>query len=105
VRELENLVHREVLLSDDSTIELAARLPGGAPAGVDPGAKPCGFERGFHAARTSWIEEFERRFICWALQQERGNVSAAARRAGKERRSFGRLVKKYAVDPARFATS
>jgi DNA-binding NtrC family response regulator len=105
VRELENLLHREVLLSDDNTIELAARLPGGERAGVDPAAEPCGFERGFHAARTSWIEAFERRFICWALQQEHGNVSAAARRAGKERRSFGRLVKKYAVDPARFATS
>jgi DNA-binding NtrC family response regulator len=104
VRELENLLHREVLLCDGDTIELAPRLPGRDSEALDRADARHGFERGFQAAKASWIEEFERRFICWALEQTGGNVSAAARRAGKERRSFGRLVKKYAVDPARFAT-
>jgi two-component system, NtrC family, response regulator GlrR len=98
VRELENLLHREVVLCDDETIELAARLPthDAASAGANRGRLE--FERGFRAAKASWIAEFERRFVCWALDQSGGNVSAAARRAGKERRTFGRLVKKYAVD-------
>jgi two-component system response regulator GlrR len=96
VRELENLLHREVLLCDGDTIELESRVPSaGAPAAA---GRRLGFERGFRAAKASWIADFERRFVCWALEQSGGNVSAAARRAGKERRTFGRLVKKYAID-------
>ena len=97
VRELENLLHREVLLCDGDTIELANRLPSPDAASGATRSR-LGFERGFRAAKASWIAEFERRFVCWALEQSNGNVSAAARRAGKERRTFGRLVKKYAVD-------
>jgi hypothetical protein len=32
----------------------------------------------------------------------RGNVSAAARLAGKDRRAFGRVLKKYGIDKARY---
>jgi len=98
VRELENLLHREVLLCDDETIELASRLPPPGAASTAAHRARIEFERGFRAAKASWIAEFERRFVCWALDQSGGNVSAAARRAGKERRTFGRLVKKYASD-------
>ncbi len=31
-----------------------------------------------------------------------GNVSAAAQRAGKERRAFGKLLKKYGIERERF---
>ena len=103
VRELENLLHREVLLSDGETIELGSRI---GPVGSGPGRdsrEVLGFERGFHAAKASCVAEFERRFVSWALKQSGGNVTAAARRAGTERRSFGRLVRKYGADPERFA--
>ncbi|MBI3047679.1 MAG: sigma-54-dependent Fis family transcriptional regulator [Acidobacteria bacterium] len=102
VRELENVLHREVLLCDGETIELADRLPPSAAPG-GPGRGRVAFERGFRAAKASCVADFERRFVCWALEQSGGNVSAAARRAGKERRTFARLVKKYAVDRDRLA--
>jgi len=94
VRELENVLHRELLLCDGETIELVGHLPFRADAPRQMRAAH-GFERGFREAKASWIEEFERQFVTWALEQSGGNVSAAARRAGKERRAFGRLVKKY----------
>ncbi len=103
VRELENVLHREVLLCDGDTIEILGRAPFHHRAGNGNGHDPLAFERGFRAAKASWIAEFERRFVLWALEQSGGNVSAAARRAGKERRTFGRLVKKYAGDHVRIA--
>jgi len=104
VRELENLLHRAVLLSDSDVID----VPPFAPPSDSPAAAPAsparpGFERGFRAAKASWIDEFERTFVSWALAESGGNVSAAARRAGKERRSFSRLIKKHCLDRARFA--
>ena len=105
VRELENLLHREVLLCDGATIELAERLAGSDRAAAGPEHDALLFERGFRAAKASCLAEFERKFVCWALDQAGGNVSAAARRAGKERRSFGRLMKKYAVGRDRSVAS
>jgi DNA-binding NtrC family response regulator len=98
VRELENVLHREVLLCDDERIELTGHLPADDAAGVRAPEPNVDFEQGYQAAKASWVAEFERRFVTWALEQSGGNVSAAARRAGKERRAFGRLVKKYAPD-------
>jgi DNA-binding NtrC family response regulator len=104
VRELENLLHREVLLADDDTIELADRGPTGhASAGDVAAGGEVAFEAGFQAAKAKSIAEFERRFVCWALSQAHGNMSEAARKAGKERRSFSRLVKKYGVCRASYA--
>jgi DNA-binding NtrC family response regulator len=52
----------------------------------------------FGQAKARAIEEFERSYLSRALAQSGGNVSAAARTAGKERRAFGRLLKKYGID-------
>jgi DNA-binding NtrC family response regulator len=37
------------------------------------------------------------------LAETRGNVSLAARRSGKERRSLGKLLKKYGIDRSQYA--
>jgi two-component system response regulator GlrR len=105
VRELENLLHRELLLADTDVIELTRHLPSPtAAACIDARLEPSEFERGFRAAKASWVAEFERKFLRWALVASGGNVSAAARRAGKERRSFRRLLKKHGLDRAQFAS-
>jgi transcriptional regulator of acetoin/glycerol metabolism len=36
------------------------------------------------------------------LAESRGNVTIAARLAGKERRTFGKLMKKYGIDRTRY---
>jgi DNA-binding NtrC family response regulator len=102
VRELENLLHREVLLSDTDTIELAPRLP--AARSILAPAAAVAFESGFQAAKASSIAAFERSFVCWALAETGGNLSQAAKKAGKERRSFSRLVKKHGVDRGHYAS-
>jgi DNA-binding NtrC family response regulator len=106
VRELENLLHRAVLLSESDLIDLPPFTPAPAASPAASAAAPArpGFERGFRAAKASWIDEFERTFVSWALAESGGNVSAAARRAGKERRSFSRLIKKHGLDRARFVS-
>jgi DNA-binding NtrC family response regulator len=48
------------------------------------------------------VAEFEREFAKRALEESGGNVSAAARLAGKERRAFGRLLRKHGIDRSAF---
>jgi two-component system response regulator GlrR len=51
--------------------------------------------------RRAAIESFERGFIDDLLRKHGGNITRAAAEARKERRSFGRLVKKYNLYPSR----
>ena len=44
------------------------------------------------------IRRFEKAYIEELLQKHFGNVTRAAVEAGKDRRAFGRLVKKYEID-------
>ena len=106
VRELEHLVHRSFLLARDDTVDLG--LPArddefttAAPdhiAGIDVG----GAARSFAVAKARAIAEFERCYLHEKLCQAKGNLSLAARLAGKERSRFGRLVKKYGLQRAAF---
>lgn len=93
VRELLNVVERALAFADGPVIlpgHLALPLPdlqtdGRAPAGG----------LSFRQARAQAIAQFERTYITALLERHDGNISRAAREAQKERRAFGRLVKKY----------
>jgi two-component system, NtrC family, response regulator GlrR len=104
VRELENLVHRQFVLADDGVLRLPEIIDAGTPAAVEP-ARPAGydFQLGFSAAKARAITAFERSFVSWALREHHGNISRAARTAGKERRTFSRLVKKHGFTRTEFA--
>ena len=52
----------------------------------------------FRAARSAAVATFERRYVEDLLRKHHGNVTHAAREAQKDRRTFGRLVKKYHID-------
>jgi ActR/RegA family two-component response regulator len=54
-------------------------------------------QESFRRAKAAAIDAFERSFIERALIECEGNVSAAARLIGKERRAFGRLMKKHGL--------
>ncbi|HTU67553.1 MAG TPA: sigma-54 dependent transcriptional regulator [Steroidobacteraceae bacterium] len=113
VRELENVLHREYLLSDDDVIRVRAysfhsssarRMT--LPAEETPDALPEDtgeFEiADFGRAKAQAIGEFERAYLLDAMQRFGGNVSQAARSCGKERRAFGKLLKKYGIDRGRY---
>ena len=100
VRELENVMHRAVLASDGHEIscddtDLGVAAACAAPhLQVEPDVE---FTSNFGVAKARAIEQFERAYVAWAMDTYRGNVSEAARGSGKERRAFGRLVKKYGI--------
>jgi DNA-binding NtrC family response regulator len=98
VRELENLVHRELVLSDGSEIALQSVL-GPKPAAGDV-SHPV---QRFQVAKARMIAEFEKAYIADLLNRTRGNVSLAARLAGKDRSRLGKLVKKHGLDRLTFA--
>ncbi len=95
VRELENWAHRRFLMSSGSTIthDDVARPP---PATLDSDAPlPC-----FQLAKAEAVKRFERDYLLRALEETHGNVTRAARLAGKERRAFGKLLKKHGIERA-----
>jgi transcriptional regulator with GAF, ATPase, and Fis domain len=92
VRELEHRVHRAFLLAKGEAIDLQLRPPAAAA--------PTAAAATFAAAKAKAIREFERRYVRDMLERAGGNVSLAARLAGKERSRFGRLVRKYGLQPA-----
>ncbi|QNM95352.1 sigma 54-interacting transcriptional regulator [Chitinimonas koreensis] len=92
VRELENVIHRDFLLSEGELLycaEARQRL-GKEAAGTE--ARHC-----FKDAKARAIAEFERRFVGELLARAGGNISQAARLAGKDRSAFGKLVRKYGM--------
>lgn len=97
VRELENWVHRHLLMADGSTIHAPLdSADGKAPAGA-PDETQAGLAT-FQCAKAEAVRLFERDYVLVALRQSGGNVTQAARLAGKERRAFGKLLKKHGID-------
>jgi transcriptional regulator with GAF, ATPase, and Fis domain len=54
--------------------------------------------RTLQQARAEAIGQVERSFIVALLRKHQGNITRAAQEAGKDRRAFGRLVKKYRIN-------
>jgi transcriptional regulator with GAF, ATPase, and Fis domain len=94
VREMENLIHREFLLTEGLALAFDCLTSGGASDGCEQ--QIC--DGGFQHAKASAIEHFERQYLEMLMKRSGGNVSLAARLAGKERRSIGRMLKKYGID-------
>ena len=91
VRELYNIIRRAVVFSEGRQI-LAVHI---APAATcDPIAIP-----NFRKARAEALDAFERRYAKAMLRKHGGNITRAAREAGKDRRAFGRLVKRHNINP------
>ena len=44
------------------------------------------------------LEQFEQHYLSQLMARTHGNVSQAARLAGKERRAFGKLLKKHGLN-------
>lgn len=99
VRELENLIHREFLLAEGDDINLVQdlnpvdeRSPTAYLSQMYDFSSVC-----FNEAKARVIDEFEHNYLSVLLSAAGGNVSLAAKRAGKERRAFGKLLKKHGI--------
>jgi DNA-binding NtrC family response regulator len=99
VRELENVVQRAFMLSDDAIIRIDPRR---VPVSTADFLPETNCEACFKEARVRALKEFEGDYVRRMLTMTRGNVTEAARQAGKDRRVFGRLMKKYGIDRGKF---
>jgi two-component system response regulator GlrR len=53
---------------------------------------------GFREAKQRTLEAFEQTYVEQLLRKHDGNITRSAAEAGKDRRAFARLVKKYRID-------
>ncbi|MBW4710449.1 sigma-54 dependent transcriptional regulator [Roseobacter sp. YSTF-M11] len=94
VRELENTVHRAVVTATGQSVTLTPDA--GPDCGAD--AQP----QAFGAAKRKAIDTFEKGYLLSLMRAAQGNVTRAARHAGKERRALGKLLKKHKIDTSAF---
>jgi two-component system response regulator GlrR len=108
VRELEGLIYREAMICDENMLRLAPpdalTLAGERRAGRDRRLIGCEGEA-YATAKSMALEHFDRQYLTALMDQAKGNVTRAAKVAGKERRAFGKLLKKHGLaagEPGRF---
>ena len=87
VRELENQVHRAVVTSSGGRLCFGDAANGHDTSGLLP----------FNAAKQAAISRFEQSYLTALLEETGGNVTRAARLAGKERRCLGKLLFKHRI--------
>jgi len=107
VRELQGVLQRAVLLArGDSIVTADLDLPGNEMAG-NPAEAAAGqpFENSLKSAKEMVVRQFELSYLSNVLRHCEGNVSRAARMAGKERRSFQRLLRKYCIAVTSFRST
>lgn len=96
VRELQAAVNKAVLFSAKEELDpedFGLMNPGN----VGSGSQSPGKRLTFTQAKARAIIEFERTYLEEVLRENQGNLSAAARQSGKDRRSFQRLLTKYGL--------
>ena len=105
VRELENLILREFLLADSNCITI--QPPDGTVGERRKNRQDRRYAhlygRSFQDAKSAVVKEFERSYLKHALEDAKGNISQAARQAGKERRTFSKLLDKYGFSRKRYS--
>jgi DNA-binding NtrC family response regulator len=99
IRELENAILRAVVTRQGPAIT-ADDL--GISSGTAHVASDNGHSTTYRARKQEAIATFERSYLTDLIAQHGGNVTHAARTAGKDRRELGKLLKKHGVDPRAF---
>jgi DNA-binding NtrC family response regulator len=105
IRELENAMHRALLLAEDGVIGDALKVGERVrsdSATADANCPQANLAGGLKAARLRHAREFEHAYLVRLLAMTEGNVSAASRFAGAERRHLGRLIRRHGIDPDSF---
>ena len=95
VRELESVIQRAAVLAKSSMLE---------PSDLElPASDVCPAPSvSFGRAKQQAIHRFEHGYLIQLLEEFGGNVSRAAQQAGKDRRTFQRLLRKYNLSAANY---
>ena len=106
VRELENLIYREYLLSEGHVLDIPLPAELGSERRLRPDRRHGEMVSAkFGDAKLRAIAEFERQYLLSMLVASDGNVTQAARLSGKERRTFGKLLKKHGIEKSHYRSS
>lgn len=103
VRELESAIVRGIHFAFGPMIEIEdlrmtlSSVPESNASLIGPGKLGS-----FRKMKNSIVERFERNYLTRLMEEHRGNISQAARYAGKERRDLGKLLKRHHLDPEQF---
>ncbi len=103
VRELQNVIKRAVLLADNESPISASQLTEPEPETSTP--RPSAADlHGLHynLAKQQVVEEFSAAYLANALQQNSGNVTAAAQASGMNRQAFQKLMRRFGLDADKF---
>ena len=105
VRELQNVIERACALADTETIcrrdlpdhvlgvgEVPLPVP---PAGTDAALPESGADLTLKDAKERWMAVLEASYLRALLARNDGNISAAAKAAGIDRKTFHRLINKH----------
>jgi DNA-binding NtrC family response regulator len=105
VRELQNVIERACALADTETIcrrdlpdhvlglgEVPLPVP---PAGTDAALPESGTDLTLKDAKERWMAVLEASYLRDLLARNDGNISAAAKAAGIDRKTFHRLINKH----------
>jgi DNA-binding NtrC family response regulator len=97
---MENVLRRAIVLCDGPEIDASAIEVGKEPASApqDDQDPPATLQE----AKARAIEQVERAIAVRCLSEAEGNIALAARKSGKDRKSFWELLRKYAIDPEPF---
>ncbi len=89
VRELESVIQRALVLSDGPMLDTySIDLP-------DSFSPPVSASPGSSLPIEDAVHEFERQYLASVLSRHNGNVTRAATAAGKDRRTFQRLLRRH----------
>jgi two-component system response regulator HydG len=108
VRELQNVVERACALAEGDTItrrDLPDHVLGAGGRAATPGAAATAVEShlagttelGLKDAKDRWMAVLEASYLKELLDRNEGNISAAAKAAGIDRKTFHRLVNKHQI--------
>jgi DNA-binding NtrC family response regulator len=101
VRELENLIQREFLLAPGRVIRITS-VDGQHAWANPPQVLGSPVEEAFKVAKARAVAGFEKAYLMALLTRTAGNISLAARVAGKNRSDISKLAKKYGLDRLQF---
>jgi two-component system, NtrC family, response regulator AtoC len=98
IRELDNMIQHAVVMAQGPMIQpedVPVPESRGDGNGIDT-ARP------FRQLKGEVVDRFEREYLGALLHAHDGNLAAAARVAGMDRKNLWQLLRKHGVDPARF---
>jgi DNA-binding NtrC family response regulator len=98
VRELDNMLHRLVLLTKSRLVFVPEPSPGQSANGYGSTRGIPWHKKTYKDAKNDALESFERSYLTWLMAQAEGNLSLAARRTNLQRSSLRRLLQKHGID-------